>query len=500
MADEWRELLDAVRAGTEVRTHSGRVRPGDVFVALPGSRTDGSAYIPQAAAAGAAWIVTPSPPGPGTAGAARTVIRPDVRKALGELATARYGTDRHRMILVGVTGTNGKTTVCSMLEHLLSRTGYRVGLIGTVHCRWPGHRREASLTTPDCLDIHEILSHMAADGVDAVCLEVSSHALDQERVAGLEFDVALFTNLTQDHLDYHSGMEAYFRAKSKLFRPDAGRAPIPVLNLDDPYGRRLSKLLPDHRGYSQEGHCLDASSCLLGEVAEATRRGTIMRMRFGERVWELATPLLGRHNVANLLAAQAAGLQLGLAPDRMQELRDYPGERGRLEHVPNPQGLHAYVDFAHSPDALENVLSSVRELDFGRMLVVFGCGGDRDRGKRPLMGRVVARYADVAYLTSDNPRNEDPERIMQDVLPGLDSGVRVVLEPDRGEAIRAATAELGPADVLLVMGKGHETYQEVGGQRIEFSDAAVLRECLQRRAEGDHLSRGRSIAGNGGAS
>jgi UDP-N-acetylmuramoyl-L-alanyl-D-glutamate--2,6-diaminopimelate ligase len=497
MADEWRELLDAVRAGTTVRTHSGHVRPGDVFVALPGSRTDGTAYIAQAAAAGAAWIVAPRTVSAEKAGQARTVVRPDIRSALGELARARFGTDRNAMSLVGVTGTNGKTTVCSMLEHLLVRAGFRVGLIGTVSCRWPGHDREASLTTPECLETHEILSRMAADGVDVVCMEVSSHALDQDRVAGLEFDLGVFTNLTQDHLDYHSGMEAYFRAKSKLFRPGPVRWPAAVLNLDDPYGRRLAKARPDHRGYSLEGHCLDASSCLQGEVTEASRRGTALRMRLGERVWELRTPLLGRHNGSNLLAAQAAGLLLGLGPEQMKGLEDFPGERGRLEYIPNPGGLHAYVDFAHSPDALENVLSSVRELDFERMLVVFGCGGDRDKGKRPLMGRVVARYADAAYLTSDNPRNEDPVRIMEDVLPGLDTGVRVVREPDRREAIRAAISDLGPRDVLLVMGKGHESYQEIGGRRHEFSDADVVAGLLRDRSDREAIP---GSAGQGDAS
>jgi UDP-N-acetylmuramoyl-L-alanyl-D-glutamate--2,6-diaminopimelate ligase len=395
---------------------------------------------------------------------------------LGALAAAQYKTDQKKPFLVGITGTNGKTTVSYLVEHLLRSAGKDCGVLGTINYRWKGKERHADLTTPGCLDLHAMLAEMAEDGVEVVCMEVSSHALDQQRTAGLAFDLAVFTNLTQDHLDYHQDMETYFQVKSRLFTT-ASRAS--VLNFDDAYGLRLAGLSTPGRGYSLNKVDVPGWPCLQGSIQRMDRSGQVLSLhepKLGQ--WSLRSGLVGRHNASNLLAAQAVGLELGLGPQDFRALESCTGPPGRLERISNKLGLHVFVDYAHTPDALDNVLVALKELDFRRLIVVFGCGGDRDPGKRPLMGQAVARHADLAVLTSDNPRHEDPEQIMHEVMPGLQDCPQVMCNPDRRQAIHMGLEATGPLDALVIAGKGHECTQQIGDQKLPFSDAQVVRGYL----------------------
>lgn len=473
------ELKRLAGGGVMVRTHSAQVQPGDIFVAVPGVTSDGAAYIPDAVARGASHVlalagaVTAPPTGVGF------VQHPDPRVALGELAAAYFKTGTLPFRLIGVTGTNGKTTITYCIEHLFARAGKRVGALGTVSYRWPGQVMDAPLTTPGCWQLHEFMSRMADSGVEVAVMEVSSHALDQNRTAGLGYDCAVLTNVTQDHLDYHGDMESYFQAKAKLFTQAPRLDKRAVLNWDDPYGRKLLAAVPNAVGYG-----LDAppkgwkGEALQGSVLSSSVSGLEMEMRWGGETWRLFSPLVGRYNASNLLGAQAVGLAMGLGPEHMQGFKDFMGVPGRLERIPNERGLNVFVDYAHTPDALENVLAAVKELNFKRLFTVFGCGGNRDKTKRPLMGKAVCKYSDVAVLTSDNPRHENPLEIMNDVRPGLRDCPMVLETPDRRMAISVAIEEMRTTDVLVVAGKGHEAYQQIGDEKRPFSDQAVIREIL----------------------
>lgn len=474
---DWTTLKALVREGLPVRADSRRVEPGDAFVAVSGPNADGARFIPQALERGAAWVVAESADGwPSGAGAA-LVVRPDTRLALGELAALSFGADRPGFLLAGVTGTNGKTTITYLVEHILARAGLPTGVIGTVEYRWRGHTRPAVNTTPGCLTLHSLLAEMTREGCVGAVMEVSSHALDQDRVAGLAFDAAALTNVTQDHLDYHRDMESYFQAKRRLFTTylrDPSRA---VLNFDDACGRRLLREFPQAVGFGltpYEG----PGRKLSGKVLSSTGRGLRMEMAFAGETWQMASPLVGAFNASNLLAAQGLALALGLPVAALGSLADCAGAPGRLERVDNTRGLNVFVDYAHTPDALDNVLRVLRGLDFERVIAVFGCGGDRDRTKRPLMAQAVARWADVAVLTSDNPRHEDPLAIMDDALPGLAGARRTLARQDRREAIAQALEMATPRDAVLIAGKGHEDYQDICGVKHPFHDASIVREIL----------------------
>lgn len=475
----WEALTQKVGRGLMVCTDSRQVQPGDVFVAIPGTRVDGAQFIPQALERGAAYVVTSEPAEALPAEhRAKHVPHPVPAQALGALAAAYFHTAELKLRLVGVTGTNGKTTTAYLLEHLLTAKGLKTGLMGTVTCRWPGFSLESKQTTPDCWTLHELLSSMDRSGVDAAVMEVSSHALDQYRVAGLRFDAAAFTNLSQDHLDYHHDMEAYFQAKARLFTSCPASDKFVVLNYDDPAGRRLLTMLPGALGYGLTTPPENVTA-LHGKILRHSVTGMTLRMTWGNRCWELDAHLVGGHNAQNLLAAQGVALGLGLSPHDMRPLSDFTGVPGRLERVTNPYGLDIFVDYAHTPDALDKVLSALRELDFKRLLVVFGCGGDRDHAKRPLMAKAVAKYADVAILTSDNPRHESPVKIIEDARPGLEGCPETHIEPDRAAALFLAAQIMEPGDVLLVAGKGHETYQQIGDNRLHFNDVEAMTEALK---------------------
>lgn len=486
MYASWQELLDQVRKGIRIRTHSQEVCPGEVFVALPGIKVNGVQFIPQALQRGAAYVVSSKKLDGLENEDCRIVYHPDPNLALGELAKAYYKLDQYDFSLLGLTGTNGKTTVSYILEYLLQRAGFKVGVVGTINYRWPGFQQDANLTTPGCIELYEILSQMGEQGIDVVCMEVSSHALAQNRVAGLEFALALFMNLTQDHLDYHEDMERYFQAKSKLFFPSCSPSPYPVINLDDIYGQRLANSLGSGLGFSLKGYEQTDIPCLQGKILSATQKGLHLRMSFEESYWELKSPLIGGHNASNLLAAQAVGLRMGLDSNDLLVLKDFSKVPGRLERVKNELGLNIFIDYAHTPDALENILAAVRRFPFQNLIVVFGCGGERDRKKRPLMGQAVAKYADEAILTSDNPRNEDPQKIINEVMVGL-QGIKVICEKDRRQAIRLAISRLGIDDVLIIAGKGHENYQQLGDKKFPFSDFDVVKEFINASKQNNNI-------------
>lgn len=483
MERDFGQLLAEVRAGKrEVRSDSRQVKPGDIFVAVPGVSEDGARFIPQAVAAGASVVVCQSgvfdAPSMGGESSCLFLAHEDPREALWRLAEARWRSHELPLRVVGITGTNGKTTTAALLEHLFTKAGKSVGVLGTISYRWPGHSEAAPLTTPDPLSLHAMLAQMAKAGVELVFMEVSSHALAQQRVSGVPFAGAVFSNLTQDHLDFHADMESYFKAKAKLFLELPLADKIMAINADDAWGRRLLELCPGALPFGL-GRSAYERRYLWGELLSSGTGGTHLRLNLGQEQWELRSPLVGAFNAANLLAAQALALELGLEPQDLSALESFTGVCGRLERVDNPQGLHVFVDYAHTPDALVNALAALRGAGFARIITVFGCGGNRDRTKRPLMGEAVAQHADIAVLTSDNPRNEEPEAILADVLPGLAQARKVVVEPDRRAATAKALALLGKEDALLIAGKGHEDYQIIRGVKHHYSDQEVVRELLQ---------------------
>ncbi|MBW2617888.1 MAG: UDP-N-acetylmuramoyl-L-alanyl-D-glutamate--2,6-diaminopimelate ligase [Deltaproteobacteria bacterium] len=472
---------------------SRTMEPGAVFFALKGSRTDGRLFIDQALSQGAAAIIVQDELGPSPDMEGVALIRvADARQALAQAAHAFYHQPSQRLKLIGLTGTSGKTTTTYALESIFKAAGLNVGVVGTVNYRFGGRELAASVTTPQSSDLARLLALMAAEGVEAAMLEVSSHALDQSRVAGCRFEVVGFTNLSRDHLDYHSDMESYFQAKRRLFTEfeSAGRAAV---NIDDPYGRRLKDELAEA-----------ALTYGLGSGAEVTAQkvnlnGTGIRAEIitpAGRI-ELASPLLGRFNLSNLLCAAALAFEAGIRPEAVASgLKGLKSVPGRMEEVGRPFGRRVIVDYCHKVEALEQALSEARNLTPGRLVTVLGCGGDRDRGKRPLMGRVAAQKSDVVIITSDNPRSEDPVEIMDQIASGLEdqpvrrfssqetppgSGLYTLLE-DRRAAIRLAIETAGEKDTVIICGKGHENYQIVGHERLHLDDREEALAALQRKA------------------
>ncbi len=477
-------------------THDSRqVRPGDLYAALPGARVHGAGFAAAATAHGAAAILTDAAgarliagdrAAGGSAAEVPVLVSADPRRDLAPVAARIYGDPSARLALLGVTGTNGKTTTAFLLDAGLRAAGRTTGLIGTVETR-VGERRLASThTTPEAGDLQALLATMVEHGVDAAAMEVSSHALAQHRADALHFAGALFTNLSQDHLDFHPTMEEYFEAKASLFVP--GRAPAAVIGVADKWGRRLAARRPDAVTFALDGpadwtaHDIAAGPTGSELVAHGPR---------GERV-ELSVALPGLFNIANALGALALLVAVGVEPAAAAAgIGSLAGVPGRMERVDAGQPFLALVDFAHTPDAVTTLLSTVRPLVKGKLIIVLGCGGDRDRGKRPLMGAAAATLADLAIFTNDNPRSEDPADILAAMLAGVPAalrgsdrvrGDRVLVEPDRAAAIAAAVAAAGPQDAVVVAGKGHESGQEVGAVVTPFDDRAVLRAALDTAA------------------
>ena len=464
---------------TGVCDDSRAVTPDSVFVAVRGSRSDGLEYVPQAVAAGARVVVTERPV---DVAAAINVVVPDTRLTLATLAWRWFELPRRlqSVQLLGVTGTNGKTTTAFMTQALLQATGLRCALFGTIHYDTLRRTIPAPLTTPGSLQLAAYLDEALTAGADAIMMEVSSHALDQRRTAGLPFTAAAFTNLTQDHLDYHQTFEAYRDAKALLFR-DLAPAATAVINIDDPASHHLQAATAARVVTFGRAE----AATLRAELHAATLAGTRFDLVTPSERHAATLPLIGTHNVYNALAAVGLAQAIGLEPARSAALlAQARGVPGRLEAVATALPATVFVDYAHTPDALENVLQVLRPLTAGRLHVVFGCGGDRDRGKRPLMAAAVGCYADRVVLTSDNPRTENPHQIIADTLPGFttDQQQRVTVEPDRRVAIRAALSAAAAPDVVLVAGKGHEDYQVIGTERRPFDDRAVAQAEAQALA------------------
>ncbi len=457
---------------------SRKVGPNGLFVAIRGVEVDGHLFIDKAVKNGAIAIVCEAVPANRAhryPGAAFARVH-DSRSALAVLAAAWYGDPSHALRVVGVTGTNGKTTVAFLVQQALGVLGIQAGFIGTVGIRIAGEAFAARLTTPDALNVQRLLRRMADKGCDACAMEVSSHALDQERVRGIAFNVAVFTNLAHDHLDYHKTFEAYLAAKKTLFdRLDADAAAL--FNADDPAGARM---VADTRAICTS-YGLDTAADIRADVVEDVMDGLVLRVEGRTRRFRLA----GRFNAYNLLAAWGALLALGCdagdALDALEQARPAPG---RFERIRFEDGTHVIIDYAHTPAALQAVLETITAArpSGAHVWCVFGCGGDRDRAKRPMMGAVAERFADHLIVTSDNPRTEDPARILQDIRAGFTDPDRALFITDRGEAIAEASRLARPGDIVLVAGKGHETRQIVGTDQKRFDDREAVRAAFARKS------------------
>ncbi len=466
---------------------SRKVRKGDLFVAVRGEHADGHAFLEEARRAGAgAALVERQVSSPGL-----PMVRvPSTASALPAVAANYYGDPSAQLKVVGVTGTNGKTTVTYLLESILSAGGHRTAVIGTINYRVGGEVLRTGLTTPFPHELQEVMAEALSRGATHLLIEVSSHSAAQGRIAGVRFDVGVFTNLSHDHLDFHGHMESYFAAKARFFREylhAGGKRTGMAVNADDPYGKKLSLEFPEAMTY---GFQRDRS--LFPLHVEMTWEGTRLTLRTPDGRMDLCTSLTGDYNVSNVMAAVAAATLLGIPPGAIREgVERLQGVPGRIEQIRNPRGFHIFVDYAHTPEGLDRVLSALVGLSSGRLITVFGCGGNRDRAKRPEMGRVAALRSDVVVVTSDNPRTEDPDAIISDILPGLraegfleaqedatwEEGYFVVI-PDRKAAIGRALSIARPGDTVAIAGKGHENVQILRDRSVPFDDRETVRGML----------------------
>jgi UDP-N-acetylmuramoyl-L-alanyl-D-glutamate--2,6-diaminopimelate ligase len=454
-----------------MKADSSRVQEGDAFIALMGSTTDGHQYIPDALRRGVSLIICNSSHTFESPDA--TVVGvPDTKAALRVILPMLYP-KALEVRMVGVTGTNGKTTTTYLIESVLNNAGIPCGVMGTINTRYKGKEITSTLTTPGPVDLFEMLNLMRLADVQACVMEVSSHALDQDRIAGLIFEYALFTNLSQDHLDYHKDMETYFLAKKRLFEIYLkGKA---ILNIDDPFCARLTDALTGAITY---GFRKDA---LIHPLSmDNSTRGLTLHITTPAGEISIRSALKGEMNAYNIMAAIGVCYAMGIPNERIGKgIEAVKGVPGRMESVENTNGLNIIVDYAHTPDALNTVLKNARQFTKGRLLTIFGCGGDRDKTKRPIMGSIAADLADLAIITSDNPRSEEPESIIEDILKGIPDRTKIIAEPDRGKAICQAIRAMAVDDCLLIAGKGHEDYQIIGTTKISFDDRECVRRCLK---------------------
>jgi UDP-N-acetylmuramoyl-L-alanyl-D-glutamate--2,6-diaminopimelate ligase len=482
-ADDALRAEAAVGVVTGVAYDSRSLTPGQVFVALKGQHTDGTAFARQAIDRGAAAIVSEQPAPPDVH--VPWAIVEDARVALAMLATTFYRDPSSEMRVVGITGTNGKTTTAYLLASIFEAAGVRCGILGTVAYRIGDQMREATRTTPEAPDVQALLREMVDNGCGACAMEVSSHALSLHRVDGMRFAAAVFTNLTRDHLDFHADMDDYFRAKRRLFEMLPRDAPS-LLNLDDPRGAVLADA-----GGRPVTYAINRAADIKPGPLSFSLDGLAFDVRTPRGALHVRSKLVGRPNVYNILAAVATATALDLPFDAIERgLASLDGVPGRFQIVSAPEDeVTVVVDYAHTDDALRNLLETARPLAEGRLITVFGCGGDRDRTKRPLMGAVAGRLSDVVVITSDNPRSEDPNRIIEEVQRGITPDTRRDRAPapltivDRRAAIAKAIEIAGQGDVVLVAGKGHEKYQVIGSAVLPFDDVAVAREALARRGQ-----------------
>lgn len=466
---------------------SRAVKPGRMFVAVPGMDTDGRRFVDEAVKGGAVAVVAEGPVE--VRNPAVTVVQvSNSARALGRIADVLHAKPSHTLKIVGVTGTNGKTTVAFLVHHLMKSAWHRVGLMGTVITDDGSEQRAADYTTPGAEEVHRMLGKMRDNGCRGVAMEVSSHGLQQERVAFVRFDAAVFTNLTRDHLDYHGTMEEYYKAKEKLAvmlanqRAQGGKDALLAVNTDDVHGQRMARDFTERVRLVTYGF---GARCEFRALRiEGGFNGTSFSLSAKGREFLVKTPLIGRFNVYNAMGALAAadGVELNFR-EAVQNLARAPQIPGRMERVVERGAYRAFVDYAHTPDALEKALGTLRELQPARLITVFGCGGNRDREKRPMMGRVASTLSDMCVLTTDNPRQEEPGAILREIEAGITGRNYKVVE-DRREAIELAVSLAGDRDVILVAGKGHEDYQEVEGRRLPFDDRVEVRRAAERRGKG----------------
>jgi len=467
-----RELMGEGPSDVEITSlayDNRSVTPGALFFCVPGFTRDGHEFAPEAVERGAAGLVVERPLG---IDRVPEVVVPDVRSAMAHAAARFHGDPTARLRVVGVTGTNGKTTTCFLVRALLEGAGVQTGLLGTVKSVIGGVEHDVERTTPEAIDLQRDFRAMLDAGDGACAMEVSSHALELRRAEAIHWAAAVFTNLTQDHLDFHPTMEDYFLSKRRLVEASPGAR---VINVGDPYGARLARDFPDAITFGVEVDAAYSATDL--DIGFA---GSEFTAQTPDGPVRLRTPLPGRFNVANVLGAVAAVRALEVGMDEIAAALPEAGRvPGRFEPVDEGQDFAVLVDYAHTPDSLENVLRAARDLTDGRVICVFGCGGDRDRGKRPLMGEIAHRLADTVIVTSDNPRSEEPEAIIREILAGI-PGEEPEWHVDRREAIGRAVAAAGPGDVVVIAGKGHEQGQEFeGGRKLPFDDVTVAREALR---------------------
>ncbi len=472
---------------------------GFVFVAMQGANTDGHDYIADAVSRGAVAVVVEK-----SVSADVMVIKvSDARRALAIMADTFYDSPSKRMKLIGITGTNGKTTTMCLLEHILRQNHYKTGVIGTIDCHFDDHIIAGTLTTPEAPDLQSRLARMAKAGVTHVIMEVSSHGVVQDRIFGCCFAMGIFTNLSRDHLDFHGSMDAYRAAKKAFFTTYIHGDAVAVINCDTDEGARLAAELNDVKKIivetdsSQPNEKDSGTGTIWAENLSFDQKGISGRVLCHGDGFDFHSPLVGRFNLENIMCAVAASLELGVEPEVIRNaIATFTNVSGRLERVANNSSRYVFVDYCHTPDALENVLRNLKEIVPGRLICVFGCGGDRDRGKRPLMGTIAANIADIAIVTSDNPRTESPQAIIAEILEGvrLTGKLEVApdlqgadcmkngyaVEPDRSKAIEMGIRVSNPGDVVLIAGKGHETYQIIGTTINSFDDRVHAQQALAK--------------------
>lgn len=458
---------DATAEVRGIAYDSRAVQPGDVFVCIKGFATDGHGYVQKAVENGAAAIVAQDP----VSASVPVIYVSDSRLALAQMSKIYYGCPDEKMKIIGITGTNGKTTVTYLIKHILELGGAKVGLIGTNQNMIGDAVLETERTTPESKELYAMFADMAAAGCSHVVMEVSSHALCLNRVGGIRFAVGVFTNLTQDHLDFHGDMENYYLAKAKLFSV----CEKSVVNTDDAYGKRIAALAPSLLSYS-----IDTASSLQASEIEISAKGVLYDAAFEGKKTSVHIAIPGKFSVYNSLAALGCVLQLGIDIDTaVRALLTAKGVKGRAEVVPTDTDYTVLIDYAHTPDGLENILSTVNEFKKAHVITLFGCGGDRDRTKRPLMGEMAARLSDFVVVTSDNPRTEDPEAILDDIMPGvLKTDCPYVRIASRREAIAYALEHARTDDIIVLAGKGHETYQILNTGKIHFDEREVVKALL----------------------
>ncbi|OGS34925.1 MAG: UDP-N-acetylmuramoyl-L-alanyl-D-glutamate--2,6-diaminopimelate ligase [Elusimicrobia bacterium RIFOXYB2_FULL_49_7] len=456
------------------------VKPGFLFIALAGHHTDGNKFVNDALAAGATAVMSQEKL---TQEAISSIVVENPLAAMAQVSSRFYGHPDKNLLMIGITGTNGKTTITYLMESILNRAGLPAGVLGTINYRYGEHSCPAPNTTPQSADVYRILSDMVKHEQKSAVLEVSSHALSLGRVSGIEFDCALFTNLTRDHLDFHHTMEEYFQAKAKLFTNLApGKKSFPkfaIINTDDQWGKTLAGLV---RQATVVTYGIHGKPQVRAEYIRSSSKGTEFVLVAPQGHRKVHLQLLGQHNVYNALASAACALSAGIPLETVVEgLEKAPHVPGRLEKVEAGQPFTVVVDYAHTDDALMNVLTALKKLSPSRLITVFGCGGDRDRSKRPLMGEAATAQSDFVFVTSDNPRSENPDRIALDIEVGIRrqhrNNYQVIL--DREQAIATAIHMARKGDIVLIAGKGHETYQIIGDQKIHFNDTEIARKYLR---------------------